>query len=73
MTVNGAGDAKLENLDCESVKFEINGAGDCVLSGRSESASLSISGAGDIDATKLVCPDVKTSVRGLGSIKKPNA
>jgi len=68
--VYGAGDIDVNGLTAKTVRVDVNGAGDVVLSGACGSADLSIKGAGDIDARRLDCPSITSNVSGMGSIKR---
>lgn len=65
---NGAGDFQIAGLDAYAIEVTINGAADAVLTGRVDSASLTINGAGNINAKKLEAASIRPSIHGVGSI-----
>lgn len=48
LTINGAGDANLRNLECDKVEATINGAGDASVYA-SDTVNASVNGVGEID------------------------
>ncbi len=69
ITINGAGDVDVENVEIGAFECTINGAGDITAESIkcSGNADFTINGAGDID-TKLKCENAKLQVNGAGDI-----
>lgn len=65
---NGAADAAVRNIDCGKLDINVNGAADCKLTGKADSAVISVNGAGDIDVSGLECPDVVKNKNGIATI-----
>ena len=71
--IQGAGDARINDLECNDVEARIQGAGDIRLAGRAREADLTIQGAGEIHIENLeVSGEVETSVQGVGKIYRDN-
>ena len=64
----GAGSAKAE-IDVNNLTANIAGAGSFNLSGKAQTASISISGAGDVDALSLQTIDAAVIMSGTGTVK----
>lgn len=70
LTVNGAGDATIQNIQVRDCKVDISGSGDLAISsGRAEAIEYIVSGAGDIKAFGFAGKDVKASVSGAGDME----
>jgi len=72
VSVNGAGDIKVTDMDVENLSVAVNGAGDAVLSGKTKNAQFTVNGAGDIDASEMDYEHVTTHKAGIASIKLKN-
>lgn len=66
MTIEGSGDARLEQLEGEALSIAIRGSGDVVASGRVGKLAVSISGSGDVDARELEAQDASVAIKGSG-------
>jgi len=66
LTVSGAADVVVSNLDAESLSVVINGAGKVTASGKAREQTVSINGAGDYNAPNLESRIAKMTHAGLG-------
>ncbi len=70
LTINGAGNIKIQSLNAESLITEINGAGDVSFEkGTVHHANYTISGAGSIKGFGVQTQDVIAEIAGAGEIK----
>ena len=69
LLVNGAGDLDFDQVACESLFVEVNGAGDAKLSSLNirKKLKVEVNGAGDVDITGRT-QDVSLEVNGVGDI-----
>ncbi len=68
LTLAGAGDVSLNDLDQDDLKLNLSGAGDFDVSGKVRTVTLSSSGAGSVDLGKLSATDAAVSLSGIGSV-----
>lgn len=67
--IEGAGDVSIAGLNGGSFSASIEGAGDIVLEGSVDKATISIEGAGDVSAYGLAAKAATVSIEGAGSIE----
>jgi len=67
LTITGAGDFKVNNLNGESFKVNISGAGNITAAGRVTSQEVTLTGAGRYDADKLESDSATIEITGAGS------
>ena len=67
--MSGAGDIDIDDLEAQSLKVTVSGAGDMDLERVKcrENVRLSVSGAGDVDA-HVECQELETTVSGAGDV-----
>ena len=68
LKLSGTGKGKAE-LDVTIFNAELSGAGSFELSGRAETADISMSGAGEINALPLDTSEARIRLSGTGSVK----
>jgi hypothetical protein len=68
LEISGAGEGKAE-LDVNSLKTNMSGAGSFELSGRADNAEIKFSGAGELKASSLQIRDASVSFSGAGAIR----
>ena len=68
LTISGAGQARLDQLQAKQLNFVISGAGDGQLGGRVDDLALHISGKGKIQAERLQAQRARVSVSGIGNV-----
>ena len=68
LTLNGAGDFKLRDMNGDSLKLVMAGAGSLSASGRAGRLEARIDGAGSMELAKLAAGDAEVSVNGAGSL-----
>lgn len=68
LTLAGAGDVSLKDLDQDELQLNLSGAGDFNVSGKVRMVTVASSGAGDIDLGKLDATDATVALSGMGSI-----
>ena len=66
--VDGAVNAKLQNLTLDEFELELDGAGTVYISGSCTRAEINISGAANLDARDFHCEEVDVELDGVGSI-----
>jgi hypothetical protein len=69
LTVEGAVDAELLNIDSKNFAIEIDGAADIAINGKCGSADFEINGAGDLDAENFRCENVAITINGAGDVE----
>ncbi len=70
LTVSGAGDVKIDEINVEKLTVEAAGAADVdIKKGNATYAQYNFSGAGDLKAFGLLSKDVSAAVAGAGDIK----
>lgn len=67
--VSGAGNLRINDLNCQNIQVNISGAGDLKLKGSAQTGEYKASGSGDISAYDFVVADLKCRVSGSGDIK----
>lgn len=75
MNINGASEGNLTNLNINTLKIIISGAGKLFMSGTASNQDISISGAGEYNANNLTSKTVIISINGAGkgTIKVSNS
>lgn len=68
LTVEGAVDAELLNIDSEALELVINGAGEVDAKGRCATLTAVTNGAGEIDAKALRCAAAEVTINGAGEV-----
>ncbi|HEY8879425.1 MAG TPA: head GIN domain-containing protein [Roseateles sp.] len=68
LTISGAGQARLDQLQAKQLNFVISGAGDGQLGGHVDELALHISGKGKILADRLQAQHARVSVSGIGNV-----
>jgi len=68
LTISGAGNVRLDQLQARQLAFGISGAGEAQLSGQVDDLSLQISGKGKIVADRLQAQRARVSVSGIGNV-----
>lgn len=66
LTVDGAVDANLQNIDSETLALAINGAGEVKATGRCGTLSAVTNGAGEINTVGLRCQSIQVTINGAG-------
>lgn len=70
LTISGAGNATIQNIQVGECKADISGSGDVrFVSGSAASIAFVVSGAGNIKAFGLIGKNVEASVSGAGDIE----
>lgn len=64
----GTGSIDFNDLEVDTIKCSVNGAGNIKLAGKGNSATLKVPGAGNINAKEFVLEDAEASVSGVGNI-----
>lgn len=68
LSISGAGNVKLDQLQARQLTFAISGAGDGQLGGRVDDLALQISGKGKVIADRLQAQRARVNVSGLGNV-----
>ena len=68
LSISGAGNVRLDQLQAKQLVFAISGAGDGQLGGRVDELALQISGKGKVIADRLQAKSARVSVSGLGNV-----
>jgi hypothetical protein len=68
LSISGAGQARLDQLQARQLVFAISGAGDGQLGGRVDELALQISGKGKVIADRLQAGRARVNVSGLGNV-----
>ncbi len=68
MTMKGAGDIALSNLDEASLSLELNGSGDVTAQGRVGYLVVKLTGSSDVDAKRLISNQAEISLTGSGDL-----
>jgi len=66
ITLKGAGEIILADLEAGLTDIDLPGAGVVSVSGRTDRLQVSVRGAGSFDAPRLECRDAKVSLKGVG-------
>jgi len=67
--ISGAADVKLDGVDTGELRFEVSGAGDGRLAGRTDMLVITLSGTGKIKAEDLKANGAKVSISGAGGAR----
>lgn len=68
LSISGAGDIEIKNLQAGKVGITINGAGDIsVERADCESIDVTVNGAGDVDLEEIECGRFSADINGAGS------
>jgi hypothetical protein len=68
LSISGAGQARLDQLQARQLSFVISGAGDGQLGGQVDELALQISGKGKVVADRLQAQRARVSVSGIGNV-----
>lgn len=68
LSISGAGNVRLDQLQAKQLVFTISGAGDGQLAGRVDDLALQISGKGKVIADRLQAKSARVNVSGLGNV-----
>ncbi|MBV8034530.1 head GIN domain-containing protein [Roseateles sp.] len=68
LSISGAGNVRLDQLEARQLVFTISGAGDGQLGGRVDDLALQISGKGKVIAERLQAQRARVNVSGLGNV-----
>jgi len=68
LEISGAGEGKAE-LDVNSLKTNMSGAGSFELSGKADNAEIKFSGAGELKASSLQIREASVNFSGAGAIR----
>lgn len=66
LSINGAGEANLNNLNADSFKSTISGSGKITAAGSTSSQNIDIQGAGEYNAKSLASKKTNISINGAG-------
>lgn len=69
VTLDGAGDLNLKDLNGKSLKLNINGSGNANAEGKVQDFSVRVSGSGDVSAKNLNTEDADLQITGSGNIR----
>jgi hypothetical protein len=69
LQISGAGHARLDHLDAESLQFQASGAGEGTFAGQVRDLSIGISGRGDVRAENLAARVARVSISGVGDVR----
>lgn len=68
LTLAGAGDVSLQDLDQDELQLDLSGAGDFNVDGKVRTVKVTSSGAGNVNLGKLSATDASVSISGIGSV-----
>jgi hypothetical protein len=68
LSIDGAADVEVENLESELIEINIAGAAAIKLSGNTDKLYADLNGAGDIDAKRLCAAVTEVEMDGAGSV-----
>jgi len=68
LSISGAGNVRLDQLQAKQLVFTISGAGDGQLGGRVDELALQISGKGKVIADRMQAQRARVNVSGLGNV-----
>jgi len=68
LSISGAGNVRLDQLQARQLTFGISGAGEGQLGGKVEDLALQISGKGKVVADRLQANKARVSVSGIGNV-----
>ena len=68
LSISGAGNVRLDQLQAKQLVFTISGAGDGQLGGRVDDLALQISGKGKVIAERLQSQRARVNVSGIGNV-----
>jgi hypothetical protein len=67
VSVSGAGDVNMTDLDAGSLDFNLSGAGNIIADGTADNVQLSISGLGNFNGGDLQSQEAEVHISGAGS------
>ncbi len=67
LSISGASNAKLQQLDTDRLRIDIDGSGDIQASGRAARLDIAIAGSGDVRTRDLVAAEVSVAIAGSGN------
>jgi len=68
LSISGAGNVRLDQLEARQLLFTISGAGDGQLGGHVDEMALQISGKGKVVADRLQAQRARVNVSGIGNV-----
>jgi len=68
VNVTGAGDAEVRNIDAETFRFRIAGAGAIQAGGMADTVNVVIGGSGDFNGLNLNAEQVTVNIAGSGDV-----
>ncbi|WP_231638200.1 head GIN domain-containing protein [Piscinibacter sakaiensis] len=69
VSIAGSGNARFDQLQARQLNFNVSGAGDGRVAGRTDELSLSIAGRSAFDGEQLRAARARVSVSGIGNVK----
>jgi len=69
VVISGAGLARFDRLQAESLRFQVSGAGDGQVAGRVGELSIAVSGRGEFRGENLLSQRAKVAVAGVGDVR----
>jgi hypothetical protein len=69
LTVNGAGNVKIEGIQGSAVALVLQGAGNVEASGSTSALNARLNGAGNMDLARLRAGDATVAVNGAGNLE----
>jgi hypothetical protein len=67
LSVSGAAKMKVSGLNASTFTLDVSGAGDAVLTGKTDQFDAHLSGAGNLQAENLVAKNVEVEISGAGN------
>jgi hypothetical protein len=69
VSISGAGAARFERLDAESLSFDVSGAGDGHVAGTTRELKVRIAGRSELAAEELRAERASVSISGVGDVR----
>ena len=66
VAISGSGSVRFDQLDAQSLRFAISGAGDGSVAGRARDLNVAISGKGRFNGEQLASEAARVSISGVG-------
>jgi hypothetical protein len=66
ISITGAADVLVDDLDADALDIRVSGAGDIAAHGRADRLTVDISGSGDADLAELTAGDARVELSGAG-------
>jgi hypothetical protein len=67
VAISGSGSVRFDDVQADTLRFAVSGAGDGALAGRARELSVSISGKGSVDSRQLESERARVAVSGIGN------